>query len=160
MLVRLPDQTNFIQEGTVTGDAWLTFYISDTWLTGFYDVLFGLPQSDLIYAEDYFEVAGGNPPPDDVTSLSWQVSVPWEPVAVGDTVELGLRNEYGFPGECYDFLVEVFDPEGYYSSGQGTVCADEWTYMYDSDTWTPGFYDVFYTIGDELVASDYFEVSP
>ena len=160
MLVRLPDQTDIIQEGIVSGDAWLNFYISDTWLTGIYQVLFGLPQSDLIYAEDSFEVVGEGPPPGDVTSLSWQVSAPRELVAMGDTVELGLRNEYGFPDECYDFVVEVFDPEGSYSSGEDTVCADEWTYLYYSDTWLSGIYDVFYSIGDQLVASDYFEVSP
>ena len=160
MLVRLPDQTDIIQEGTVSGDAWLNFYISDTWLEGVYEVNFGLPQSDLIYAQDYFEVVGESPPPGDVTSLSWQVSAPRELVAMGDTVELGLRNEYGFPGECYDFVVEVFDPESYYSSGEGTVCADEWTYLYYSDTWLSGIYDVFYSIGDQFVASDSFEVSP
>lgn len=160
MLVRLPDQSDIVQEGIVTGDAWLNFYISDTTQPGTYQVLFGLPQSDYIYAEDSFQVEGGAPPPGDVTSLSWQVSAPREPVAMGDTVELGLRNEYGLPGECYDFVVEVFDPEGYYASGEDTVCADEWTYLTHSDTWVSGIYGVFYSIGDQLVATDYFEVSP
>jgi hypothetical protein len=154
MLVRLPDQTDIIQEGTVSGDAWLNFYISDTWLTGFYDVYFGLPQSDLIYAQDYFEVAG-----ESLFEPSWQVSAPREAVAIGDTVELGLRNEYGVPGECYDFVVEVYDPEGYYASGEDTVCADEWTYLTYSDTWISGYYDVSYYIGDQFIASDYFQVA-
>jgi hypothetical protein len=158
MLVRLPDQTNSVQQGTVSGDAWLTFYFSDTWQTGFYDVYFGLPQSDLIYAQTWFEVVGESPPPSDVTSLSWQVSAPRQAVAAGTTVELGLRNEYGMPGECYDFVVEVYDPDGYYASGQDTVCADEWTYLTYSDTWTSGYYDVSYYIGDQFIASDYFQV--
>ena len=58
MLVRLPDQTDVTQEGVVSGADWLTFYVGDTMQPGFYDVYFGLPQSDLIYAQDYFEVAG------------------------------------------------------------------------------------------------------
>ena len=77
---------------------------------------------------------------------------------MGDTVELGLRNEYGAPGECYDFVVEVYDPDGYSASGQDTVCADQWTYMTYSDTWVSGYYDVSYYVGDLFVASDYFQV--
>ena len=50
--------------------------------------------------------------------LSWQVSAPREAVAAGTTVELGLRNEYGVSGECYDFTVEVYDPDGYTRLGQ------------------------------------------
>jgi len=156
MLVRLPDQTDVTQEGTVSGSDWLTFYVGDTMQPGWYDVNFGLPQSDLIYAQDYFEVAGGSL--DDPTTLSWQVSAPRQAVAMGDPVDLGLRNEYGFPGECYDFVVEVYDPDGYTSSGDGTVCADQWTYMTYSDTWVSGYYDVSYFIGGQFIASDYFQV--
>jgi hypothetical protein len=86
MLVRLPDQTDVVQEGVVSGADWLTFYVGDTMQPGFYDVTFGLPQSDYIYAQTYFEVAG--------TSLyepSWQVSAPRTAVAAGDVVELGLQ---------------------------------------------------------------------
>jgi hypothetical protein len=155
MLVRLPDQTDSVQQGIVSGSDWLTFYFSDTWLAGVYDVNFGLPQSDLIYAQTSFEVAA---PPGDVTTLSWQVSAPREAVAAGTTVELGLRNEFGYPGECYDFTVEVYDPDGYTASGYGTVCADQWTYLTYSDTWVSGYYDVSYYIGDQFVASDYFQV--
>jgi hypothetical protein len=158
MLVRLPDQTDSVQQGTVSGDAWLTFYFSDTWQTGIYDVIFGLPQSDLIYAETWFEVVGASPPPGDVTSLSWQVSAPRTAVAAGTVVELGLRNEFGYPGECYDFTVEVYDPDGYTASGYDTVCGDAWTYLTYSDTWVSGYYDVSYYIGDQFIASDYFQV--
>jgi hypothetical protein len=156
MLVRLPDQTDVVQEGVVSGADWLTFYVGDTMLPGVYNVNFGLPQSDLIYAQDYFEVAGETLT--DPTMLSWQVSAPREAVAAGTTVELGLRNEFGSPGECYDFVVEVYDPDGYYSSGNDTVCADQWTYLTYSDTWTSGYYDVSYYIGDQFIASDYFQV--
>jgi len=153
MLVRLPDQTDVVQEGVVSGADWLTFYVGDTLLPGFYDVYFGLPQSDLIYAQDYFEVADTS-----LSEPSWQVSAPREAVAAGSTIELGLRNEFGYPGECYDFTVEVYDPDGYTASGYGTVCADEWTYLAYSDTWVSGYYDVSYFIGGEFVASDYFQV--
>jgi hypothetical protein len=156
MLVRLPDQTDVTQEGVVSGADWLTFYVGDTMQPGFYDVYFGLPQSDLIYAQDYFEVAGETLT--DVTTLSWQVSAPREAVAAGTTVELGLRNEFGSPGECYDFTVEVYDPDGYYESGNDTVCADQWTYLTYSDTWTSGYYDISYYIGDQFIASDSFQV--
>ena len=153
MNVVLPDQTYVTQEGVVSGADWLTFYFGDTMQVGFYDVYFGLPQSDLIYAQDYFEVAG-----ETLTGPSWQTSAPREAVAMGDTVELGLRNEFGSPGECYDFTVEVYDPDGYYSSGNDTVCADQWTYLTYSDTWTSGYYDISYYIGDLFIASDYFQV--
>ena len=157
MLVRLPDQTDVIQEGTVSGSDWLTFYVGDTMQPGWYDVYFGLPQSDLIYAQDFFQVAGSSL--NDPTTLSWQTSAPRTAVAMGDPVDLGLRNEYGLSGECYDFVVEVYDPDGYGSSGSGTVCADQWTYMTYSDTWVSGYYDVSYYIGDQFIASDYFEVA-
>jgi len=153
MSVSLPDLTSVTQEGVVSGADWLTFYVGDTMQPGFYDVYFGLPQSDLIYAQTYFEVSG--------TSLyepSWQTSAPREAVAAGNTVELGLRNEYGSLGECYDFTVEVYDPDGYAASGSDTVCADAWTYLTYSDTWTSGYYDVSYYIGDVFIASDYFQV--
>jgi hypothetical protein len=153
MRVLLPDQTDVVQEGVVSGSDWLTFYFGDTMLPGFYDVYFGLPQSDLIYAEDYFEVAD--------TSLyepAWQTSAPRTAVAAGDVVEVGLRNENGSPGECYDFMVEVYDPDGYYASGSDTVCGADWTFLTYSDTWTWGYYDVSYYIGDQYVASDYFQV--
>jgi hypothetical protein len=153
MLVRLPDQTDVVQEGVVSGADWLTFYVGDTLLPGFYDVNFGLPQSDLIYAQTYFEVADTS-----LSEPSWQVSAPREAVAAGSTIELGLRNEFGYPGECYDFTVEVYDPDGYTASGYGTVCADHWTYLTYSDTWVSGYYDVSYYIGDQFVASDYFQV--
>jgi len=153
MLVRLPDQTDVVQEGVVSGADWLTFYVGDTLLPGFYDVYFGLPQSDLIYAQDYFEVADTS-----LSEPSWQVSAPREAVAAGSTTELGLRNEFGYPGECYDFTVEVYDPDSYTASGYGTVCADEWAYLTYSDTWVSGYYDVSYYIGDQFVASDYFQV--
>jgi len=156
MLVRLPDQTDVVQEGVVSGSDWLTFYFGDTMLPGFYDVYFGLPQSDLIYAQDYFEVADTSLT--DPTTLSWQVSAPRTAVTAGSTIELGLRNEFGYPGECYDFTVEVYDPDGYTASGYGTVCADEWTYLTYSDTWVSGYYDVSYFIGGQFVASDYFQV--
>ena len=156
MNVVLPDQTYVTQEGVVSGADWLTFYVGDTMQPGFYDVYFGLPQSDLIYAQDYFEVAGETLT--DPTTLSWQVSAPREAVYAGTTIELGLRNEFGYPGECYDFTVEVYDPDGYTASGYGTVCADEWTYLTYSDTWTSGYYDVSYYIGDQFIASDYFQV--
>ena len=153
MSVQLPDQTSVVQEGVVSGSDWLTFYVGDTMLPGFYEVYFGLPQSDLIYAQDYFEVAG-----ESLLGPSWQVSAPREAVAIGDEVELGLRNENGVPGECYDFVVEVYDPEGYYASGEDTVCADEWTFLTYSDTWVSGYYDVSYYIGSQFIASDYFQV--
>jgi hypothetical protein len=153
MLVRLPDQTDVVQEGVVSGADWLTFYVGDTMLPGFYDVNFGLPQSDLIYAQTYFEVADTS-----LSEPSWQVSAPREAVAAGSTIELGLRNEFGYPGECYDFTVEVYDPDGYTASGYGTVCADEWTYLTYSDTWVSGYYDLSYFIGGQFVASDYFQV--
>ena len=156
MSVQLPDQTSVVQEGVVSGADWLTFYVGDTMQVGFYDVYFGLPQSDLIYAQDYFEVAGETLT--DPTMLSWQTSAPREAVYAGTTVEMGLRNEYGVPGECYDFTVEVYDPDGYSAAGNDTVCADEWTFLTYSDTWVSGYYDVAYYIGDQLIASDYFEV--
>jgi len=160
VLVRLPDQRDIVQEGQVSGDAWTNFYISDTTQAGTYKVIFGLPQSDYIYAEDSFEVAGGGPPPGgDVTSLTWQVSAPRQPIALGDTAELGLRNKWGSPGECYDFVVEVLDPESTYASGEDTVCADEWTYLNYSDTWVAGTYSVYYSIQEQIVATDSFEVS-
>jgi len=153
MLVRLPDQTDVIQEGVVSGSDWLTFYVGDTLLPGLYDVNFGLPQSDLIYAQDYFEVEA---PP--LSEPSWQVSAPREAVAMGTTVEVGLRNENGVPGECYDFVVEVYDPDGYTASGEDTVCGAEWTYLTYSETWVSGYYDISYYIGGVFVASDYFQV--
>jgi hypothetical protein len=153
MLVRLPDQTDVVQEGVVSGADWLTFYVGDTMQPGFYDVTFGLPQSDYVYAQTYFEVAGAS-----LSEPSWQVSAPREAVAAGTDIELGLRNEFGSPGECYDFTVEVYDPDGYTSSGYGTVCAADWTYLTYSDAWTSGYYDVSYYIGDQFIASDYFQV--
>lgn len=160
MLVRLPNQQDIVQEGQVSGDGWTYFDVSDTGQAGTYQVLFGVPQSDIIYAEDSFEVVGGGPPPGDVTSLTWQVSAPREPIAAGDTAELGLRDKWGSPGECYDFGVDVVDPDGYLSSGDATVCADEWTYLDYSDTWVSGTYSVYYSIQAEVVATDSFEVSP
>lgn len=153
MLVRLPDLTDSVQQGVVSGSDWLTFHFSDTWQTGVYDVYFGLPQSDLIYAETWFEVVGAEP-----SQPEWQTSAPREAVAPGSTVEVGLRNKWGVPGECYDFVVEVYDPEGYYASGEDTVCADEWTYLTYSDTWVSGYYDVSWYIGGTVVATDYFQV--
>lgn len=154
VLVRLPDQQDIVQEGQVSGDAWSNFYVSDTTQVGTYSVIFGLPQSDYIYAEDSFEVAGG-----DVTSLTWQVSAPREPIALGDTAELGLRNKWGSSGECYDFVVEVLDPDGNYASGEDTVCAAEWTYLSYYDTGVAGIYSVYYSIQGQVVATDSFEVS-
>ena len=154
MLARLPDQQDIVQEGQVSGDAWTNFYISDTTQAGTYMVIFGLPQSDYIYAEDSFDVAGG-----DVTTLTWQVSAPREPIALGDTAELGLRNKWGSDGECYDFVAEVLDPDGNYASGEDTVCAAEWTYLSYYDTWVAGTYSVYYSIQGQVVATDSFEVS-
>jgi len=154
MSVQLPDLTSVVQEGTVSGSDWLTFYVGDTMLPGVYYVNFGLPQSDLIYAQTSFEVAG--------TSLyepSWQVSAPRYAVEAGTTVEVGLRNENGSPGECYDFTVEVYDPDGYVASGEDFVCADEWTYLTYSDTWISGYYDVSYYVEGVFVTSDYFQVA-
>ena len=154
MLVRLPDQTDVIQEGIVSGSDWLTFYVGDTLQPGIYYVNFGLPQSDLIYAQTSFEVAGAP-----LYEPSWQVSAPRYAVEAGTTVEVGLRNENGVPGECYDFTAEVYDPDGYYASGDDTVCADAWTSLTYSDTWTSGYYDVSYYIGGVVVATDYFQVA-
>jgi hypothetical protein len=154
MSVQLPDLTSVVQEGTVSGNAWLTFYVGDTLQPGIYYVNFGLPQSDWIYAQTSFEVAGAS-----LYEPSWQVSAPRYAVAAGTTVEVGLRNENGVPGECYDFTAEVYDPDGYYASGEDTVCADEWTYLTYSDTWTSGYYDVSYYVGGVFVTSDYFQVA-
>ena len=158
--VNLPDGSPVNWEGEVVGADWTYFSISETSLAGTYTVYFGVPQSDIIYAEDSFEVyAPGPPPGGDFTTLTWQTSAPRVPVAIGEVVDLGLRNKYGEPGECYDFLMEVMDPLGEYASAEGTVCADEWADFTYEDTFLSGTYDVYFSIEGQLIAQDFFEVS-
>jgi hypothetical protein len=158
--VNLPDGSPVNMEGQVVGDEWAYFSIGQTNLPGTYTIRFGLPQSDIIYAEDSFEVyAAGPPPGGDFTTLTWQTSAPRVPVAIGEVVELGLRNKFGEPGECYDFLMEIFDPVGDYASAEDTVCADEWTDFTYEDTFVPGTYNVYFSIKGQLIAQDSFEVS-
>jgi len=157
--VNLPDGSYVNREGQVVGTDWAYFSIGETDLPGTYTVYFGVPQSDIIYAEDSFEVyAPGPPPGGDFTNLTWQTSAPRVPVAIGEVVDLGLRNKYGEPGECYDFLMEVSDPLGEYASAEGTVCADEWADLTYEDTYLSGTYDVYFSIEGQLIAQDSFEV--
>lgn len=158
--VNLPDGSPVNMEGEVVGDGWAYFSLAETSLPGTYTVYFGLPQSDLIYAQDFFKVQEPEPPPGtDFTTLTWQTSAPRVAVGIGEVVELGLRNKFGEPGECYDFLMEVYDPMDGYSSGEATVCADEWAYLPYEDTFLSGTYYVFFWIEDQLIAQDSFEVS-
>lgn len=85
---------------------------------------------------------------------------PRVPAGIGEVVELGLRNKFGDPGECYDFLIGVFDPFGDYAAwAQDTVCGDEWTEFTYDDTFVPGLYAVYFGIEGQLIAQDFFEVS-
>jgi hypothetical protein len=79
-------------------------------------------------------------------------------VAIGEVVELGLRNKFGEPGECYDFLIEVFDPLRDLASAEDTVCADEWTDFTYEETFLPGTYHVFFSVEGQSIAEDSFEV--
>jgi hypothetical protein len=81
------------------------------------------------------------------------------PAGIGEVVELGLRNKFGEPGECYDFVIEVFDPFGDYVWAEDAVCADEWTDFTYENTFLSGIYDVYFSIGDQVIAQDSFEVS-
>ena len=156
----LPDGSYVNWEGEVVGDEWTYFSLSETDLAGTYTVNFGVPQSDIIFAKDSFEVYGGEPPPaDDFTTRTWQTSMPREPVAIGEVVELGLRNKYGEPGECYTFVVEVSDPLGEYTAAYGPFCADEWADFTYEDTFLSGTYNVYFSVEGRLVAQDSFEVS-
>ncbi|MGQ9573597.1 MAG: hypothetical protein ACUVV3_10535, partial [Dehalococcoidia bacterium] len=164
--VNLPDGTPVNMEGQIVGADWTYFYVSDTYLAGIYTVYFGVPQSDDIYAEDSFMAAATvtptPPPPPSPTQVptpSWQTSAPRTPVGIGEVVEVGLRNKYGQPGECYTFLVEVYDPVGDYASAEDTVCADEWTDLTYEYTYLSGIYYVYYSIGGQYIAQDYFEVA-
>jgi hypothetical protein len=157
--VRLPDGSPVAMEGEVVGDEWTYFTLADTGLPGTYTAYFGLPQSDFIYAEAFFEVYAPEPPPaEDFTTLVWQTSAPRTPAAVGEVVELGLRNKFGEPGECYAFLIEVLDPLGDYASAEDTVCGDEWAYLTYENTFAPGTYDVYFSIEGQDIAQDFFEV--
>jgi hypothetical protein len=118
-----------------------------------------VPQSDIIYAEDSFEVYAPEPPPGgDFTTRTWQTSTPWEPLGIGEVADLGLRNKYGEPGECHDFLMEVVHPLGEYASAEGTVCADEWADFTYEDTLLSGTYYVYFSIEGQVIAQDLFEV--
>jgi hypothetical protein len=158
--VNLPDGSPVNWEGEVVGADWTYFSVSDTDLAGTYTVHFGVPYSDVIFAEDSFEVYAAAPTPaDDFTTLTWQTSAPREPVAAGEAVDLGLRNKFGEPGECYDFLMEVSDPQGEYAWAEGTVCADEWADLTYEYTYLFGTYHVYFSIEGQLIAQDSFEVS-
>ena len=157
--VNLPDGSPVNMEGKVVGDEWTYFPFSETELPGTYTVYFGPPESDIIYAEDSFEVHTVSPTPGYYTVLSWQTSAPRVPVAVGEAVELGLRNELGEPGECYDFIIELSDPMGDYAAwAQDTVCGDEWTKFTYDQTFVPGTYAFYFAIEGQLIADDSFEV--
>jgi hypothetical protein len=157
--VNLPDGSPVNMEGEVVGAEWTYFSVSQTSIPGTYTVYFGLPQSDLIYAQDSFEVYAPAPPPgEDFTTLTWQTSAPRTPVGIGEVVELGLRNKYGEPGECYDFVIELLDPLGDYAWAEDIVCADEWTDFIYEDTFLSGTYDVYFSIEGQVIAQDSFEV--
>ena len=158
--VNLPDGSYVNIETEVVGDEWAYGPFDQTGLPGTYTVNFGVPQSDIIFAKDSFEVYGAGPPPaDDFTTLTWQTSIPREPVAIGEVVELGLRNKYGEPGECYTFVIEVSDPLGEYAAAYGPFCADEWADFTYEDTYLSGTYDVYFSVEGQLIAEDFFEVS-
>ena len=158
--VNLPDGSPVNWEGEVVGADWTYFSVSETDLAGTYTVHFGVPYSDIIFAEDSFEVYEAGPPTgDDFTNLTWQTSAPRMPVAIGEVVDLGLRNKYGEPGECYDFLMEVSDPLAEYVSAEGTVCADEWADLSYEYTYLSGTYGVYFSKEGQLIAQDSFEVS-
>ena len=158
--VNLPDGSPVNMEDEVVGDEWTYGLFDQTGLPGTYTIYFGVPQSDIIYAEDSFEVYAPGPlPGGDFTTLTWQTSAPRVPVAIGEVVELGLRNKYGEPGECYDFLMEVMDPLEEYAWAEGTVCADEWADFTYEDTFLSGTYTVYFSIEGHLIAQDFFEVS-
>jgi len=59
--VNLPDGSPVNMEGEVVGDGWAYFSLAETDMPGTYTVYFGLPQSDLIYAQDYFKVQEPEP---------------------------------------------------------------------------------------------------
>jgi len=158
--VNLPDGSPVNMEDEVVGDEWTYFPFDETDLPGTYTVYFGVPQSDIIYAEDSFQVyAPGPAPGGDFTTLTWQTSAPRTPVAIGEVVDLGLRNKFGEPGECYDFLIEILDPAGEYAWAEGTVCADEWADFAYEDTFFAGTYHVYFFIEGQLIAQDSFEVT-
>lgn len=101
------------------------------------------------------------PPPGGETpelTPAWQTSAPREPVAIGEGVKLGIRNENDEPGECYDFTMEVRDPLGWYLAF-GTVCANEWADLSYWNTSLYGTYDVFFSIQDQDIAQDSFDVA-
>jgi hypothetical protein len=55
--VNLPDGSPVNREGEVAGADWTYFPFKQTDLPGTYTVYFGVPQSDIIFAEDSFEVS-------------------------------------------------------------------------------------------------------
>ena len=96
---------------------------------------------------------------------SWQTSAPREVDAAGDTVQIGLRNKDGTPGQTYEALATVWGPDGTVSATEDsvTVSGDDWTYLdfpddFDdnADTDLPGTYTVLWTIGPLNVACDGF----
>jgi hypothetical protein len=96
--------------------------------------------------------------------FSWQTSAPREPVAAGTTVELGIRNKNGAPGETDVIQMVVLLPDQrtlHFDAGD--VSGDAWTYFYISDTSQAGTYKVLFgrgPWGDPIYAEDSFEVSP
>jgi hypothetical protein len=157
--VNLPDGSPVNMEGEVVGDGWTYFPFEEATLPGTYTVYFGVPGGDVIYAEASFEVYLTSPTPGYYTVLSWETSAPRTPVAVGEAVELGLRNQLGEPGECYDFVIELFDPMGdYAASAQDSVCGDAWTKFTYDQTFMAGIYAFYFAIEGQLIADDSFEV--
>src|SRR5207244_10219205 len=80
-------------------------------------------------------------------AASWQTSAPRDGVYRSDGAELGLRNKYGAPGECYTVLAEVYDPYGSPEAYQyKSLCGDDWTYWYFQDANYRGWYSVTFAI--------------
>lgn len=92
---------------------------------------------------------------------SWQTSAPREPVTAGQTVELGIRNENGAPGETYAIGVQVNLPDGSPVNREGEVAGADWTYFPFKQTDLPGTYTVYFGLpqSDIIFAEDSFEVS-
>jgi hypothetical protein len=82
-------------------------------------------------------------------------------VTAGQTVELGIRNENGAPGETYAIGVQVNLSDGSPANWEGEVVGADWTYFPFKQTDLPGTYTVYFGVpqSDIIFAEDSFEVS-
>lgn len=102
--------------------------------------------------------------PEPALDRVWQVSAPREPIMVGETAEVGLRNKLGESNEAHDLLVRVIAPGEVELTASTTLRGDEWAMLVYPDDFGGGptgngVYTVIWeVVGAGYVACDGFSV--